>query len=406
MGLEAQLPFAPLRFKELAVACDISQGEIATALDVSKATINQCLNKGYVPHTIKNFRKDLETYCQNNAAAIEWMEKRGLTLLDLWKPAEQGLRKAKPAGQGDRQRRGHDKVAAMIPGDPNHIDAPREVAMLSQGAMKHFKLFSHPFINDVLKASDIFMSDEHRYIEAAMLDAARHGGFLAVVGQVGSGKSVMRRKVIAQLKEAEDVLVIYPQTIDKQRLTSGAICDAIILDISQENPKRSLESKSRQVQRLLLDRTQNGYRHVLIIEEAHDLSVPVLKYLKRFHEMEDGYKKMLGIIMIAQTELKSRFEESQNVDMREVIQRVQIAEIKGLNGTLKGYLEVKFKRLNRKIEDIFTEDAYAMLSRRLTSELNISLAHPLRVNDYVVRGMNLAFELGEDRVSADVIAAL
>nr|WP_274603184.1 AAA family ATPase [Desulfuromonas acetoxidans] len=243
-----------------------------------------------------------------------------------------------------------------------------------------------------------------------MLDAARHGGFLAVIGEVGSGKSVMRRKVIEQLKRDGDVLVIYPQVIDKERVTAGSICDAIIYDISNEKPKQRLEAKSRQVQRLLLDRSRNGFRHVIILEESHDLSVPVLKYLKRFHELEDGYKKMLGIILVAQTELKSRFTESQNIDMREVIQRVQIAEIHGLNGSLKGYLKVKFERLGVKLDSIFTDDAFDMISSRLTtqddSRRKVSLAHPLRVNSLVIDAINLAHEMGEERVTGDVIQAL
>ena len=171
-----------------------------------------------------------------------------------------------------------------------------------------------------------------------------------------------------------------------------------------------LEAKSRQVQRLLLDRSRNGFRHVIILEESHDLSVPVLKYLKRFHELEDGYKKMLGIILVAQTELKSRFTESQNIDMREVIQRVQIAEIHGLNGSLKGYLKVKFERLGVKLDSIFTDDAFDMISRRLTtqddSRRKVSLAHPLRVNSLVIDAINLAHEMGEERVTGDVIQAL
>ncbi len=38
--------------------------------------------------------------------------------------------------------------------------------------------------------------------------------------------------------------------------------------------------------------SKGGQRHVLIIEEAHDLSVHTLKYLKRFWELEDGFKKL------------------------------------------------------------------------------------------------------------------
>lgn len=410
MGLEMNLPIAPLRLKELVVACDISQGEIAQGLDISKSAVNHCLNRGYEPVTRKTWRREMEDYLLGRAGVKTWLNNSGLTLAELWSPATQQLRKAKPAGQSERQRKAHFKESAMVAGDPNEIDTPKEVAMLSEGARKQFRLFRHPFIDDILKDSDIFMSDEHRYIEAAMLDAAKHGGFLAVIGEVGSGKSVMRRKVIERLKRDGDVLVIYPQIIDKQRVTAASICDAIIMDVSGEKPKMKLEAKSRQVQRLLLDRSKQGFRHVLIIEEAHDLSIPVLKYLKRFHELEDGYKKLLGIIMVAQTELKRTFNESQNVDMREVIQRVQIAEIRGLNGSLKGYLKVKFDRLNVKLDDIFEADAFDMLTRRLTSEddnrRQVSLAHPLRVNALVIDALNLAHEMGEDKVTAEVIQAL
>lgn len=283
--------------------------------------------------------------------------------------------------------------------------------MITQEALKAFKLFRNPFIDDIQKDTDIYMSDEHRYIEAAMLDASRHGGFLAVIGEVGSGKSVMRRKVIEQLKRDGDTLVIYPQTIDKTRLTAASICDAIIQDISSEKCRIKLEAKSRQVRRLLLDRAKSGYRAVLIIEEAHDLNVNTLKYLKRFYELEDGYRKLLGIILIGQTELKHMFNESTNVDMREVIRRVQVAEIRGLNGHLRDYLTVKFKRVGKNADDLFSEDAYEALNRRLTSttrdgKQKVSHAYPLLVNNYVARAMNLAYEMGEARITADVVMAI
>jgi type II secretory pathway predicted ATPase ExeA len=199
--------------------------------------------------------------------------------------------------------------------------------------------------------------------------------------------------------------------IDKGRLTAGSICDAIIQDVSSERCKAKLEDKTRQVQRLLLDRAKSGYRACLIIEEAHDLSTQTLKYLKRFYELEDGYRKLLGIVLIGQTELKHMFNESTNVDMREVIRRVQVAEIKGLNGHLRDYLHLKFKRIGRPIEDIFADDAFEALTQRLTAtdrsgKGKISHAYPLLVNNYTARALNLAFDMGEARITADVVMAL
>lgn len=405
---------APLRLRVAMVQCDISQGELAGQVSsivgrrVSRPLMNRAVNRGYMPPSIPGFKAALEKVIEGHAGMKRWLVQRGLVVGDLWQtddtlgPASTQL--------SVRRKRGK-RIPAMVSGDPEQITVTWEVEMISQEALKQFKIFRNPFIDDIQKEADIYMSDEHRYIEAAMLDASRHGGFLAVIGEVGSGKSVMRRKVVEQLRRDGDTLVIFPQIIDKTRLTAASICDAIIQDISNEKCKSKLEDKTRQVQRLLIDRSKSGYRHVLMVEEAHDLNVQTLKYLKRFYELEDGYRKLLGIILIGQTELKYRFNEGQNVDMREVIRRVQVAEIGGLNGNLKAYLSVKFKRVGKDIGDVFGDDAYEALAKRLTStsrdgKSKVSHAYPLLVNNYVARAMNLAFEMGETRISADVIMAI
>ena len=407
-----RMEFVPIVLKELAVAAGISQTELAVAAGCSRPTMNLCFNRGYVPETMSGFRHAVEQMVSDHPKAMAWLADRDYDLAAIWEPLGRDLRRAMPIGHGQRSNTGKIRARqAAIPADPGVITIKWEVEMIQQEALKHFKLFRNPFIDDIQKDADIYMSEEHRYIEAAMIDAARHGGFLAVIGEVGSGKSVMRRKVVEQLKRDGDVLVIYPQMIDKGRLTAGSICDAIIQDVSSEKCRIKLEDKTRQVQRLLLDRAKSGYRACLIIEEAHDLNVQTLKYLKRFYELEDGYRKLLGIVLIGQTELKHMFNESTNVDMREVIRRVQVAEIKGLNGHLKEYLTLKFKRVGRNVADIFAEDAFEALSQRLTSTTRdgrqkISHAYPLLVNNHVARAMNLAWEMGEVLVNADVVMAI
>ncbi|MDD2319142.1 MAG: AAA family ATPase [Geobacteraceae bacterium] len=402
-----RMDIQPIILKELAVRCNINQGDLADHLGVSRTSVNLTINRGYIPARTKNYQSRVEAYLLDQQDVSEWLIREGYRINDIWNPLGKRLHRAHPKSTWQPKKR----TPAMAPGNPEAITIQMEVEMIQQEAMKHFKLFRNPFIDDIQKDADIYMSDEHRYIEAAMLDAARHGGFMAVIGEVGSGKSVIRRKIIEQLKRDGDMLVIYPQTIDKARLTAGSICDAIIYDISSEKAKVKLEDKSRQVQRLLLDRAKSGYRACLIIEEAHDLSVQTLKFLKRFYELEDGYRKLLGIILIGQTELKEMFDEGQHVDMREVIRRVQIAEIKGLNGNLRDYLNVKFKRIGAKPEDIFDEEAYEAFSRRLTStgrdgKTRVSHAYPLLVNNYVARALNLAHEMGETKITSEVVEAI
>jgi type II secretory pathway predicted ATPase ExeA len=198
--------------------------------------------------------------------------------------------------------------------------------------------------------------------------------------------------------------------IDKTRITAASICDAIILDLSDETPKLRLEQKTRQVERLLISRSKAGCHVCLIIEEAHDLSVRILKLLKRFYEIEDGYKKALGIILIGQPELGNLFNEADHYDMREVIRRCQVAVIRGLNGNIKDYLALKFKRVGVKLDDVITDGAIKALAKRLSDKDTrgkvISNAYPLTINNYVTRAMNLAADMGESKVTEEVILAI
>jgi len=402
------LKFSPIVLKQIVLDVGMSQGAIATELGLKRPTINLVLNRGYIPSSIPDFQKRLEAIIAANPQAMQWLISRNLAPRDIWSALGRDMRNAVPAGAGMRSHASRRNNSRPIsPGDPENITFNLEVEMISQEAMKYFKVFRNPFIDDIQKDSDIYMSDEHRYIEAAMLDAARHGGFLAVIGEVGSGKSVMRRKVVEQLRKDGDVIVIFPQMIDKTRVNASSICDAIIMDLSEQKPRIKLEQKTRQVHQLLLERAKQGFRAVLIIEEAHDLHTSTLKYLKRFYELEDGYRKLLGIILVGQVELKHLFNETTHIEMREVIRRIQTAEIRGLNGNIKHYLALKFKRIGAKVEDIFTDEALNALARRLTTQdrqnKTISHAYPLIVNNYTARAMNEAYEMGEKRVTEEVI---
>lgn len=412
-ALAYKMPQASIVLKQLIIECDINQNDIADAIGMSRPTVNLCVNKGYIPTTRPGFQSDVERFLTSPRLAVRvmpWLSDQKMKLADIWNPLGQDLHWIHPVGTSRRAQSQRKHNPAMTVGNPEIIKCT-EVEMISQDTLRHFKMFRNPFVSDVEKSTDIYKSDEHRYIEAAMLDTAKHGGFLAVIGEVGSGKTTMRREVMEQLKKESNVTVIYPQIIDKTRVNASSICDAIVMDLSEEKPKIKLEQKTRQVQKLLMDRSRAGYQACLIIEEAHDLTTQTLKYLKRFYELEDGYKKLLGIILVGQTELKHLFTESQHVEMREVIRRVQVAEIRGLNGNLKEYLSLKFKRVGTKIEDLMDDDAITALSRRLTTDDGkgkkpTSHAYPLLVNNYTARAMNLAAEMGETRLTAEVMEAL
>lgn len=407
--ITSRYEYKPLILKKMLIECGISQSDLMKVTGLSKAAINLAVNRGYMPKKTANFQVDIEKFLLMNKDVPKWLNEKGIKIENIWRPSGEDLRKIQPCNFGERKKAARRARTIQL-GNPDEAITQTEVEMLTGEAMKHFKIFRNPFQNDIRGIEDIYMSDEHRYIEAAMLDAAKNGGFIAVIGEVGSGKSSIRKKVVAELGKDENTRIIYPRMIDKSQITSASLCDAIIMDLSEETPRLRLEQKTRQVERLLIQRAKADCHVCLIIEEAHDLTIRVLKLLKRFYEIEHGYKKVLGIILIGQTELGELFNEADHYDMREVIRRCQVAYIRGLNGNLRAYLELKFKRVGVDLKSIITDAAVEALSKRLKDkdhrQREYSKAYPLTVNNQMIRAMNMAHEMGEPKVTDDVINAI
>lgn len=399
-----------LRLKQMLLDCGVTlrgKDGFCDRIGWGYTGVSRCLNHEKYPGDKEEFVRRVEALIQNDTGMMEWLAARELEIAAVWQ-SYSGVFGQKPSGHSQRITRGKLAVGVGLRlGDPLSIDTHKEAEMIGPRAMKQFRLFRNPFINDIADTRDIYLSEDHIFLKEMMLDTARFAGFTAVYGEVGSGKSVMRKAVVHEL-EAEDIRVVYPIIVDKRRISPSSLIDAIVMDISEERPKMALEQKTRQALRLLRNRATSGMKQVLIVEEAHLMNVPTMKSLKQIYELEDGFNRLIGIILIGQSELKFLLDETRHPEMREVTRRVTCAEIGGLEGDLKGYIAHKFQRVNRKAEDIFAEDAFEAMSRRLQDRTRgkgrgSSKAHPLTVNNLAARAMNLAAEMGEAVVTADVV---
>lgn len=307
--------------------------------------------------------------------------------------------------------------------DPQTLPTEKETDMLLRAesvrphTRKHFGILASPFSDDVQRQEDIFMWPDYRYAREALWDAARNGAFRAICGESGSGKTTLVEELRERIQaEGHQIVLIEPYVVGMEendrkgkQLKSGQIAESVIEALSPHTSVRqSADAKFRQAHELLKQSARAGYRHLLLIEEAHALPVVTLKHLKRWRELKDGLRALLGIALIGQPELKVKLDE-RNPMLREVVQRCEMVELMPLDDNVEKYLGLKFERVAKPLGEVFAPDAFDAIRARLTFNMRggqraaVSMLYPLAVNNLTARAMNVAAELGIPRINAEVI---
>lgn len=386
-----------LREHNLNIA-DLRRAMEKTGVKVSPSGLTQILRHGQWPKTIEQdvIKASIEKFLNDYVTREQ--------LLDMWN--ERIPRKEKLQTRTKKTVKEHPtKLINDLP----------EPEMLSQKAMQHFKLTRHPFENEVRGEEDLFMSDNQVLFREAMVQASMGGSILAVIGECGAGKTVIRKGYIDYVRRIHpELVVIEPIVINKQRLTAEMIFEAIAEELNLSTLSGGLEQRARKVNKALRDSCKAGNSHALVIEEAHDLSNKALKYLKRIWEMSDGYKNMISIVLIGQPELEETLSPS-NFDVREFAKRCNVMKFPPLGHSLTNYIAHKFKRCNVNYLNVIDEQAIAALQQRLLGKKSFGvkradsiedISYPLNVNNMLVNAMNFAANFQEQIITPEVIEQL
>ncbi len=378
-----------LKLKQVLEEIGKTQRELAQYMQISPAGVAQICNHGIFPK-----KPDMETV---RVRILQFLELHGASL--------------------EVCRHVFETVDMQQPQQPQEETMLLRKQTLTPAAKKHFALFRDPFADDLQTHEDVFLTDDVRYVRETLWHTARHGGFVAVVGESGAGKSTLRRDLVDRIqRENQQIVVIEPYVLGMEEndakgksLKAAHIAEAIVAAAAPlENVKRSSEARYRQVHRVLKDGARSGMKYLLIIEEAHGLPTATLKHLKRFFELEDGFKKLLGIVLIGQPELRMKLSE-QNHEVREVVQRCEVVELMPLDGQLEDYLKFKFHRAGKAITDAVESSAIESIRAKLTFSTRgkdgrtVSLLYPLAVANLLIASLNLAANLGFPKVSGDVV---
>jgi general secretion pathway protein A len=141
------------------------------------------------------------------------------------------------------------------------------------------------------------------------------GGFVQLTGEVGTGKTMTVRALFDRLPETVDIaLVLYPFLSVHEFI--AAICDDLDIACPDGN---SLKGMIDALNAYLLDNHAKGRRTVLVVDEAHKLSLHVLEQIRLLTNLETTKEKLLQIILVGQPELNQMLARQ---DLRQLAQRI------------------------------------------------------------------------------------
>ncbi|MEI6336119.1 MAG: AAA family ATPase [Methylococcaceae bacterium] len=142
------------------------------------------------------------------------------------------------------------------------------------------------------------------------------GGFVALTGEVGTGKTTLCHCLLQQLPQNIDLALILNSKLNAIELLA-TICDE--LGIIYNKNQHTLKNLIDLLNRYLLTAHANGRRTVLLIDEAQNLSMDVLEQIRLLTNLETSKTKLLRIILVGQPELKDLLKRQ---DLRQLNQRI------------------------------------------------------------------------------------
>lgn len=289
-----------------------------------------------------------------------------------------------------------------------HTQLPEKV-MLTSNAREKFRFSLDPWgINCVHTDADVFITPSFRAISNDLYYCAKNGDVMAVVGESGAGKSVIKKMFLQKVATNDSIVVIQPKVIDRKQLRASHMCEAIVEHFN-EKPKRSLQAISSQIHKLLSGsaQSQKQCKHVLLIDEAHDLTIEMFKYLKRFFELEHGYTQLISVVIFGQPELMEKLDP-RRWETREVSQRFSVTQLEPLHDAhaIRKFLELKLKRVGADPDQVLEPRVEEAVKERLTLSSpkgRLNMCYPLAIQNLMTVATNEAAKVGDTRITRELV---
>ncbi|HTP70373.1 MAG TPA: AAA family ATPase [Dongiaceae bacterium] len=142
-------------------------------------------------------------------------------------------------------------------------------------------------------------------------------GFITLTGEVGTGKTTLVNRLLDWLhhRRARTAFLF------NSRMNSSQLFDFILAEFEIHCDSKSKSQQLMKLNHWLLDRYRAGETVVLIIDEAQNLTFPVLEEIRLLTNLETATEKLLQIVLSGQPELEEKLKLP---ELRQLRQRIML----------------------------------------------------------------------------------
>ena len=252
---------------------------------------------------------------------------------------------------------------------------------------EHFGLQRAPF--SITPDTQLFYAGGKRGdVLDALLYAITHGeGIVKVVGEVGSGKTMLCRMLQTRLPQTVDVVYLSNPRIDPGDVIF-AIAAELHLPLAGTASRLQVQNA---VQELLLARHAENRRVVVFVEEAQGMPLDTLEEIRLLTNLETERDKLLQIVLFGQPELDVHLADPRIRQLRErITHSFNLGPLAA--SVIAEYVGHRLRAAGHANGDVFESGALRLL-------VKVSQGLMRRVNVMADKALLAAFAEGKTRVT-------
>src|SRR5499427_5223715 len=164
----------------------------------------------------------------------------------------------------------------------------------------------------------LFLTNEiEEALTGLMYGIQTRKGFITLTGEVGTGKTTLVNRLLDWLhhRNARTAFLF------NSRMNSNQLFDFILAEFEIACDSKSKSQQLMKLNHWLLERYRMGETVVLIIDEAQNLTYPVMEEIRLLTNLETSTEKLLQIVLSGQPELEEKLKLP---ELRQLRQRITL----------------------------------------------------------------------------------